>query len=986
MMPFNKINNYAGWFTFAVSFIVYALTVEPTASFWDCGEFIAVSYKLQVPHPPGAPFYLLIGRMFSFFAFGDVTQVAYWINMASVISSAFTILFLYWTIVLLGRKLLKIKLGEETEQQAFTLIGAGLIGALAYTFSDSFWFSAVEAEVYAMSSFFTAFVFWAILKWELIEDESKANRWLILIAYMVGLSIGVHLLNLVTLPALAIIVYFKLRKDNIKKEGIWITLGISAVIIVGIMSGVITGLPIIAGSIEIFFVNSLGMPFGSGIIVFAFVFVGGIVYGIIYSVKKNLVLLNTALLCFSFLLIGYSSYTIVIVRSNYNPLIDENNPENIISFVSYLKREQYGSRSLFKGPYFDAEVESQERGAPIYVKGEDKYEISDYKIKTKYNPKQTTLLPRMYSSQGNHPDLYRQWAGLRPGQSPTFTDNIKFLFSYQMGHMYFRYFMWNFFGRESDIEGAGYMGVWENSDNVPETIKKNKGRNNYFAIPFILGLLGLIFQANKDKQGFLVVGLLFLCTGAALVLYINSPPVEPRERDYIYVGSFYAFAIWIGFSVISMVEFLKKYGFGSHKLAPAAVTGLCLLAPVVMAIQGWDDHDRSNRYFSVDSARNYLNGCADDAVLFTGGDNDTFPLWYVQEVEGEGIDKRVVVLSYFNTDWYIDQLKRKAYESEPIPFSFEREHYKQGTNDYLPYVENKNIKELPLELFLGLLRKHNKSLQVETTMKGYLNIIPHRTITMQVDTTAVKKLGIIPEDKLPFLTSEMRFQLKGSALEKKDLMLLDFIVTNKWKRPIYFNSTSLQGINIDLRKYVIQEGNVFRLLPIENPNPYKEFINTDLMYENVTKKFAWRELNNPDVYYTDDYRKSVFSHRASLNTLADALLVEGKTEKAREIIEKSLEWMPDDCFFYDYTSSETVRLLYELGEKEKAKEMAILCVDRSFEMLKYLTKKGSGRPSYEIQTSLSMLSVISRVLATNGEEELAEKYYSKLGAYQKYFQ
>ena len=622
MSNFQKINNIGGWLVFAIATISYWLTVEPTASYWDCGEFIAVSYKLEVPHPPGAPLYLLIGRLFSFLAGGNTEMVAYWINIISVLASGFAILFLFWSITLLGRKLLKIELGKETPMQTITLIGGALVGALSGAYADSFWFSSEEAEVYAMSGFFTAFVVWAILKWELIEDESKANKWIILIAYMMGLSIGVHLLNLVTIPALALIYYFK--KHTPSRNGIIAAMLISGFIIILINNIIIPGLPSVAGSVEIFFVNSLGLPFASGFTLFFIILVAALVYGIHYSIKKEKVLLNTALLSLAFILIGYASYTSLVIRSNYNPPIDENNPENIISFVSYLKREQYGSRPLIYGQYFDAQVADQKQTAKVYEKGDDKYIVKDRKLETIYERERSTILPRAYSSDPKHISLYRDWMNIGDNEKPNFVDNIWFMMRYQIGHMYMRYFMWNFAGRESDIQHAGWLDPVSAFDQVPEDLANNKARNNFFMLPLLLGIIGMIFQFNRDPKDFAMVALLFFLTGIALVLYLNSPPVEPRERDYIYAGSFWTFGIWIGFGTMAVANWLR--GLMKDKItAPVLATIVTLAVPIIMAAEGWDDHDRSGRYFSVDSAKNFLASCAPNAILFTGGDNDTFP-------------------------------------------------------------------------------------------------------------------------------------------------------------------------------------------------------------------------------------------------------------------------------------------------------------------------------------------------------------------------
>ncbi|MDN5200795.1 DUF2723 domain-containing protein [Fulvivirgaceae bacterium BMA10] len=970
MQDFKKINNISGWIIFIISTIVYVLTVEQTASYWDCGEFIAVSYKLEVPHPPGAPLFLLIGRLFSFLALGDVTQVAFWINMVSVLSSSFTILFLFWTIVLLGRKLLKIKLGEETTSQTWSLMSAAAIGSLAYTFSDSFWFSAVEAEVYAMSSFFMAFAFWAILKWELIEDESESNRWLVLLAYVIGLSIGVHLLNLVTLPAMGLIYYFK--KYQPSKSGILATLIVSLGIILIIMVGIIPGLPSIAGALEIFFVNAIGLPFGSGIIFFIVIFLGVLVFGIMYSIKRGKVLLNTALLCFTFIIIGYSSYALVVIRSGYNPPIDENNPENIISVVSYLKREQYGYRPLLRGQYYTAELVDQKRGAPVYVKDNDKYKISDYKIVNVYDPEQIVLFPRIYSGSAEHKKIYQEKLGLKPGEKPSYIDNIKFLFSHQLGHMYMRYFMWNFAGRESDIQNAGWLTPVDALKSVPEAIKENKGRNNFLMLPLILGLIGLFLQFTRDKKGFSVTASLFFLTGMALILYLNSPPIEPRERDYIYVGSFYAFAIWIGFGTLAMIDLLNQK-FKNAKINTIIATLICLFIPGIMAVEGWDDHDRSNRYFSVDSAKNFLASCAPNAILFTGGDNDTFPLWYVQEVEGFRTDVRVVVLSYFNTDWYIDQMTRDAYESKAFPFSLTEKNYRQGTNDYLPLVENPNLKgAMDVKQYLKLIKEEHPLLAVQSQLSDKLNTVPTRRMSLSVNKDHVRSLGIIPSDMDSLVQDRMTWNLKGGGLDKGSLMLLDIIVSNNWERPIYFNNTSLNQIGVNLQDYVVREGNTYRLLPVKNSDPNIELVNTEVMYDNVMNKFHWRELNNPNTYYSEDYRNFALSHRSSLNALAQALIQKGETEKAGEVLRKSIELIPDEAIPFDYSNGQSVKLYLTIGENELAEQVANRLVERADQVLTYYEENNMGF-DYEVQKNLVILNDLTNAFKGARQNEMAQK-------------
>ncbi len=981
-MTFQKANNFTGWIVFAISLVTYWLTFEETASYWDCGEFIAVSYKLEVSHPPGAPMFMLVARLFSFLAFGDVTKVAYWINALSVVGGAFTILFLFWSITLVGRKIMGITNPTQlNEGQTWVLMGAGVVGSLAYTFSDSFWFSAVEAEVYSMSSFFTALVVWMMLKWEVIEDEAKANRWLILLAYMVGLSIGFHLLNLLTLPALGLIYYFKKYKPS--RWGIITAMAISGGLVLFINDFIIPGLPSLAGHFEVFFVNNLGLPFGSGVIVFVALLISGLVFGIRFSHQQNKPLLNTFFLATTFILIGYCSYATIVIRSNFDPPINENAPKDVMTFVRYLKREQYGSRPLLYGPYFTADIIGLKEGAPVYTKGKDKYEITDRKLEYEYDPAQQTILPRAWNPE--HKAAYQRILGLKEGEKPTFAQNIYYMFKHQIGTMYMRYFMWNFAGRESDEQGADWLGPNSWFEKVPGALAKNRGRNNFFMIPFVLGLIGMFYQFTKDTKGFAVVGMIFVLLGIAIVFYLNSPPEEPRERDYIYAGSTYAYTFWIGLSVIALADWMGRI---IKKMQTAAVvaTVIGLAAPTLMLAEGWDDHNRSDRFFSVDSAKNYLASCAPNAILFTGGDNDTFPLWYVQEVEGFRTDVRVVVLSYFNTDWYIDQTMRKAYESEAFKYSLSLKQYQQGgPNDYLRFTDLK-IPSIDAAQYISLLSKDYPQLKYENT-----NIVPSKVFSLNVDRDQVINQNIVPKNLEDKIESQMQFRLLKGGLEKKDLAILDLIVTNNWERPLYFNHTSLSQINLDLSQFAIQEGNAYRLIPVKNPNPDKDFVNTAVTYDNMINKFAYRGLDNPKIYYNEDYRGFVLNHRSALNSLASALIdeyqmeqsattekitTEGPTEDklalARKVVLFNLEKMPDAAIPYDHTTASTVELLFRVGEKEKALEIANLLTKRADEMLGYIIGKGYG-VTLELRKNVFILNELQRVMYENGEDEFGKK-------------
>lgn len=977
MRSYKQINNITGWVIFAIATLVYVLTVEQTASFWDPGEFIAVSYKLQVPHPPGAPFMLLVYRMFGFLAMGDGLQVAYWMNIGSALFSGFTILFLFWSITLFGRRIFKIEEGKETSSQTLALMGSGIVGSLIYTFSDSFWFSAVESEVYAMSSFFTAIVIWAFLKWEVIKNPREENRWMIFIAYLVGLSIGVHLLNLVTLPALALVYYFKkYQKPNLKGAIYAMFLGGVALIIINNL--IIPGLPSIAGSMEIFFVNSIGLPFGSGIIVFIALFLGALVYGIRYSIQKEKTLLNTILLSLTFILIGYGSYALIIIRSNQDPIINENAPKDIISYVSYLKREQYGYRPLLHGQYFTAQLVSQEEGAPIYMKGKDKYEIVDYELKNTYDPAKTTILPRIYSTQENHKRIYRSKLGLREGQEPTFGDNIYFMLSHQLGHMYWRYFMWNFSGRESDFTDAPWMGITDAlSDKYPDYIKENKGHNNYFMLPLILGLIGIFFQAKRDPNYFYVNLMLFLMMGVVLVLYLNSPPIEPRERDYIYVGSFYAFAIWAGLGTLALADWLGKM---TKNLSTGAIIATLLTLPIagLMAAQNWNDHDRKGRYFSVDSARNFLASCAPNAILFTGGDNDTFPLWYVQEVEGFRTDVRVIVLSYFDTDWYVEQMTKQADESQPLPFSLAPERYQKGTNDVLYVMERENLNAISAREYLKLLNSGSDLLKMQTGGKSVVNMVPSRNLILEVDSSFVTNDEIVPPQFKDLFASQINLRVTGNYVTKGTMMLIDLIVNNNWERPIYFNNTSLSTIGLDLENHVVMEGMTYRLLPVRKPDYIRgELVNTDLAYQNLMEKFAFRGMNDPNAYLDEEFRRFTSNHRSAINTIAMALLDENDMERAANVLNKGLEAMPHEAIPYDLSSGQSVPLFFEVGEDDKALDIIDKISKRSLDMIDFYTREDRAYDR-DMMISIEMVKYFIPLLEERGYQEKAQELKLRL--------
>lgn len=983
MLTFNRLNTSIGWLIFATALLTYVLTVERTASFWDCGEFIAASFKLQVPHPPGAPFFLLLGRIFSMLSLGDLTRVAYWVNMASVLASAFTILFLFWTITMLAQKLLGKSTSVYTTADSILVIGTGAVGALVYTFSDTFWFSAVEAEVYGMSSFFTAIVVWAAFRWERIEDEAAANRWLIFMAYLTGLSIGVHLLNLVVIPVLALIYYYKKYPVPTFRGGL-MALGVGLVVL-GCINASISGLPALAFAVDRLFVNTFGLPFNAGVIFFILVLVVAIGYGIVWSIRRQRVGWNTALLAVAFLLIGYTSYLQVLVRAGFNPPLNENNPADVLSFRSYQSREQYGSRSLVYGPVFTARPIDQKRGAPTWKKEKDKYVIFDYQPEYIYAPGDEMLFPRLYSSQLNHPQLYRQMLGLAEGQKPTMSDNLRFLFTYQLGHMWWRYLMWNFAGRESDEDDAGFLLPWASDQLVPDLLKANKAHDNFYMLPFLLGLLGSIYQYRRRRQDWLVVSLLFLITGIGLQIFLNSPPSEPRERDYIYVGSFYFFAIWLGLGVAAIAEGLRT-ALKSVRLRSELVLGMCLLLPVMMCVKSWDNHNRDHRFHSVDFAKNMLSSCAPNAILFTEGDNDTFPLWYVQEVESFRRDVRVCNLSLLGTEWYIQQMKRKTYESDAVPMSLEFDQFNKGKNDIIPFYEIPGVKSgIDLKQYISLVKDNNPAIQLPLTSGEMTNVLPSSILYLPIDKKAVDRADFLPDQLRPLLKDTLQWTLGKKDLYKPDLIMLDVIATNNWQRPIYFSSTLTTDHYLSLKSSMQLEGYTYRLMPVAVPGATDGYVNTGIMYNNMMQKTIWRELDNPAVYYDQTYKgPPVVSARLAFFRLTDQLLREGQPEKAREVLEFSLKVMPDESLPYDQISSNYVRFLFALKEPGKALSIADTMATRADQNLTY-TKSGQGRFSspnadlYILQTIVEACKEASQSVAAARYEAIFQKHLAAFG-------
>lgn len=1013
MKNYKFINNVTGWLVFLVAAVVYLMTIEPTTSFWDCGEFITTSYKLEVGHPPGAPFFMILGRFFTIFA--DPSSAAMMINALSALASAFTILFLYWTITHLAQKLV----GTEKEYslgQTVAIIGSGVVGALAYTFSDTFWFSAVEGEVYASSSLITAIVFWAILKWENVADEPHANRWIILIAYLMGISIGIHLLNLLAIPAIVFVYYYK--KYPVTRNGIIASLAISVLLLGIIMYGIIPGVIKIASWFELMFVNGFGLPFNTGTIFYAALLIGLIVFGIHYTTKKNLVLWNTVLVAFMVIIIGYSSFAMIVIRSSANTPMDQNSPDNVFSLLGYLNREQYGDRPLFTGQNYNTPLDPQNpyvEDKPYYIQKDGKYVVSDIRQKPQYDSRFTTFFPRMWSSQSQHIKDYQSWAGVegktvqitnRQGEPetiklPTFGENLQFFVRYQVVHMYMRYFMWNFVGRQNDIQGHGDVlsGNWlsgidfidsarlGDQSDLPAKYANNKARNTYYFLPLLLGLLGAFFHYHRNKKDMWVVSLLFIMTGIAIVVYLNQYPHQPRERDYAYAGSFYAFAIWIGLGVLAIPELLKKWLPYTGTAIAASVLSL-FLVPGVMANENWDDHDRSNRYTARDFGANYLNSCEDNGIIFTNGDNDTFPLWYNQEVEGVRTDLRVCNLSYLQTDWYIDQMRRQAYESNPLPITFTEDQYVQGKRDVIYLMNDPRIKgAVDLKKALDFVKDDNP--KTKLTQADNAAYIPSKRLFLKVDKEAVIRNKVVPEAQYDQIVDTIFIDFGNKNYVTKDeLMVLDMIANSNWERPIYYAITVGRDKYLGLQDYFQLDGFAYRFTPVitEQSGIYFGRVNTERMYQHMMNDFKWGNMNDPKVYIDENNQRMMMNIRNNFNRLAESLVQEGRKDSAIKVLDRSLELIPHDIVPYNYFSLQLAEDYLSAGAMDKGTKVMREIYESYKEEMDYFLKlddKYLVSVDEEIQRIMYFLREMS--LITN-EYKLEDFSKEITASFNNYFQ
>ena len=1095
MKQYKTVNNLIGWLTFIIAATVYCMTIEPTASFWDCPEFITTGYKLEVGHPPGAPFFMLTANLFSQFA-SDATTVAKMVNYMSALMSGACILFLFWSITHLVRKLIIKDENNITTGQLVTIMGSGLVGALVYTFSDTFWFSAVEGEVYAYSSLFTAVVFWLILKWEDVADEPHSDRWIILIAYLTGLSIGVHLLNLLCLPAIVLVYYYK-KVPNANAKGSLLALFASMVLVGIVLYGIVPGVVKVGGWFELLFVNSMGLPFNTGVIVYIIILAASIIWGVyesyteasrarmnisfmltiallgipfyghgvssviigiivlaalgLYLFAKNLNKkyqisarsMNTALLCTMMIMVGYSSYALIVIRSTANTPMDQNSPEDIFTLGEYLGREQYGTRPLFYGQAYSSKVALEVKDGyciPVEANSTTKYirkektspdEKDSYVEvpgRVEYQYAQNMLFPRMYSSA--HIPQYKGWVDIKGydvpydecGNAimvniPTQWENIKFFFRYQLNFMYWRYFMWNFAGRQNDIQGSGeiehgnwitgipFIDNWLVGDQslLPQELKDNKGHNVFYCLPLLLGLIGLFWQAYRGQKGvqqFWVVFFLFFMTGIAIVLYLNQTPSQPRERDYAYAGSFYAFAIWVGMGVAGIIKLLRDYAKMQELPAAILVSALCLLVPIQMAGQTWDDHDRSGRYVARDFGQNYLMSLQESGnpIIFTNGDNDTFPLWYNQETEGFRTDARTCNLSYLQTDWYIDQMKRPAYDSPSLPITWDRVEYVEGTNEYIQI--RPEIKKTLDALYAqadssgnpeALQNIHNEfgedPYELKNILKYWirsdkegLHVIPTDSIVIKIDKEAIRRSGMkIPEALGDSIPDHMNILLRDDngnpkrALYKSELMMLEMLANANWERPMYMAITVGRENQLGMDKHFVQEGLASRFTPFETKK-LGATIDSEKMYDNLMNKFKFGGIDKPGIYIDENVMRMCYTHRRVFAQLIEQLMKEGQKDKALAALDYAEKMIPAYNVPYDWQNGavQMAEAYYQLGQTEKADKIMDALANKAIEyMTWYLSLDDS-------QFFVSTREFEYHIALLNEELKLMEKYKSKL--------
>ncbi|MDR0799582.1 MAG: DUF2723 domain-containing protein [Dysgonamonadaceae bacterium] len=1102
MKTYKWANNITGWVIFIIAAVTYLLTIEPTASFWDCGEFISSAYKLEVGHPPGSPIFMLTANLFTHFA-SEPSQVARMVNSMSALLSALTILFLFWTITRLAKKLIVTDSTKEISlAQMISILACGAVGALAYTWSDTFWFSAVEGEVYAYSSLMTGLVIWLILKWEDVADDPRSDRWLILIAYLMGISIAVHLLNLLCIPAIVLVYYFR-KYPNPNAKGALIALLVSFGVVAAILYGLVQGIMEVCGWIELLFVNGFHLPYNSGVIFYIILIFGVLGWGIWESIrpkgnkvlinisfilsifllgipffgshyfigalltiglavfmfmyeKINRVVLNTILTCLLVITVGYSSYALIIIRSTANTPMDQNSPEDVFTLRTYLSREQYGETPLFYGPTFVSEVKYERKkesmvavtkdDGPVRTQiakhdpsEPDRYFVSKRKEHYVYIDQLNTLFPRMYSSEPRHVQGYKDWTNFKgthvkvptPNTNPitgkpvekdvikpTFGENLKFFFNYQVCFMYWRYFMWNFSGRQNDIQGQGEIlnGNWITGikfidevlvgpqDDMPDSIAKNKGHNKYYMLPLLLGLLGILFQVfRKEKEGtqqFWVTFLLFFMTGLAIVIYLNQTPYQPRERDYAYAGSFYAFCIWIGIGVAGLIEAFNKYLKFPPVIASSVGAVLCLLIPIQMVSQTWDDHNRAKRYVTRDFGFNYLTTCEPDAIIFTNGDNDTFPLWYAQEVEGYRTDVRVCNLSYLQTDWYIDQMKRQAYESAPLPIDWKQYDYIQGTHD-VAYVIPQTEQAIDVNDVLNWIKSTDPRTKQVPGISQKLDNIPTDKILIPVDSVGVIANGVVKPENAQWISKNLLVDLSEKRdpngevvvpgrryIGKQEIMILDMLKNNAdWSRPIYYAITVGSDQYLNLSPYFRQDGIAYRIMPFVARQ--HQPVDADVMYDNLMNKYRWGNMEDPNVYMDENCIRLAKTFRVLFGMLGETLSNQGDTVRTKQAMDYCLKVIPSYTVPYDFYSTSDIAKAYDkIGDTESAAKLYKELADKSFKNLNWfdrLTPSQYAGVINEVRNDLAYLQFSLDFFEKNNPE-LYKQYMEEYIKYYQHFE
>jgi len=1053
---FNRWNKILGWSVFAVALLTYWLTVEPTASFWDAGEYITTASNLEVGHPPGAPLYQLLGAFFSIFAM-DASNIALTINLMSVFASAFTILFMFWSITILLRNIVS-KNHEITKNHAIAILGSAAVGSLTFTFTDSFWFNAVEAEVYAAAACTMAILFYCALRWEREMNTPRGDRWVILISFIIGLSFGIHFMGLLTIPAMGFLYFFKNYKTVTVKNFIIANL-VTVAILLFIFKLLLPMTMKFFSASELFFVNSIGLPFNSGTIVAGLIFIAVFYYGLRYTRKKSFTQFNTLLLCVLFIFLGFSSWLMLPIRANAGTVINENNPNNARELLAYYNREQYPETHLFYGPLFTESYVGLDPDNP-YKDAKPKYEkdetagkyiiVNDYKnADQNTDDSQKAFLPRMWSidnasnyleftdglefsikreylseprlveevnkfkqayNQGlvdksDYNSFLQDFGAFLDIKKPTFAQNMKFMFEFQFGYMYWRYFMWNFSGRQDDTQGqyTDLHGNWltginfidelrlGSQDNLPSDVKDNKARNTYYMLPLIIGILGMVFHFKNDKKNFWVLLVLFLFTGIALKVYLNERAFEPRERDYALVGSFYVFAIWIGFGVYALYEMAREYL--TPKIALPLVIGLSTLAaPVLLATQNWDDHDRSDRYTAQSMGKMYLDSCDENAILFTIGDNDTFALWYAQNIEGYRRDVRIVNTSLFQTDWYIDDMKKKAFESDPIPSQLTHDKYKVGTRDFL-FFQKTTKDTIDINTWMNFVANDSPVTQVELNSGKFANTFPSKVIRVPVDKEAVLRNGIVEEKDADKIVPYIDIVLKGDALYKNRMLMLDIIANNHWERPIYFSGGSFGDDDyLWMKDYLQLEGVVYKLVPIrtkvDRRNPFDMGrIDSEKMYD-IVMSWDWGNSGSPDIYHDTETRRNGITYRSNLARLAETLINEGKKKKAENILDLAMEKMPIKYFEYYSLLEPYVIGYYEVDKPEKAREVYQEVSKKYQEKLTYysgLKLKRQYAIADEIISDIERYRSLVNILIASDSEEYARKEASKFNGYLSLF-